>query len=675
MKKVAEKAPYQFVDRFTPFLFGVLKRCSRTDDPQPWPDEVWGSPLVDDAYALEGKFLEAMESSMRSMAENRPDDIRTHAAKSPYERYRTSQRLILRSYAANGQYFTDNAVEYIVSNPTSLATGYASSPHWITREVISESTPHCSVDDLACLERILMDYFPPWEKTYQGLKFRGYAQLTLLEGIDGSRISDAASRRLKELRRKFGEGLPSEPQPLTGGWVGPPLPESATKRMSDEDWLSAMGTYASYRNRTDPMKGGAVELSRVLENLTKEDPSRFARLALRMPTNTNPVYFQAILSGMTGTDLDVDTVVAVCEQLHEISDRPLGRYITLPLEKWFQSSIPEKTLEMVAWYATEASGPDTQIHDNDLLTVGINTVRGTAARSMARLIFERSDNFAFFRPYLRTMVQDHSIGVRAWVADTILAALRHDRGLAVNLFLELAEADDRLLSTRYIELFIKYAAHTHFEELKPVLERMIASKDEEVASAGARQICLASLNVEEALPLAKRCVYGEDPLRIGAAEVYAANLTTSTHRSSCKEALGEFFKDSHPQVRSAALACFDQLGGMEFREYQDLIDRFLESSPRQNEFRPVFRALKESICDDPMLLLTVCVRYLQLVGTDIANIETSASIHGRDVTSLILRAYRQSIDAELKGVCLDAIDVLSLRGIFELDNALNEFER
>ncbi len=675
VKKVAKNVPSQFVDRFTPFLFNVLKKCSVIDEPQPWRDEVWGYQLVHDAYDLEGKFLEALECAMCSIAATRPDDIRAYAAAWPYDQYQTSQRLILRSYSANGQYFADDAVEHIVSDPASLATGYAGSSRWITREVISASTPNCSADNLARLERILLDYYPPYERTYQGLRSSGHAQLTLLEGIDVARLSDAASRRLKELRRKFGEDLPSEPQPVTGGWVGPPLPESATNRMGDENWLSAMGTYASNRNQIDPMKGGAVELSRVLENLTKEDPSRFARLALRMPTNTNPLYFEAILSGITSANLDFDTVVTVCERLHNIPGRPLGRNVTRPLEQWSQSPLPEKTLEMVAWYATEATGPDTQIHDDDLLTVGINTVRGTVARSMARLIFERSENLAFFRPYLEKMVNDESLGVRACVADTVLVALRHDRCLAVNLFLELVETDDRLLSTHFVELFIKYAAQTHYEQLEPVLQRMIASEDEEVANAGARQTCLASLNVEKALPLAKRCVDGEDPLRIGAAEVYAANLKNATHRTSCKEALGEFFKDSHRQVRSSAIACFDRLGGMEFREYQDLIHRFLESSPRQNEFRPVFRALRESICDDPMLLLTVCVRYLQLVGMDIANIETSASVHGRDVTSLILRAYRQSVDPEVKGVCLDAVDVLSLRSIFELDDALNEFER
>ena len=675
VKKIAENVPYQFLDRFTGFLFDVLKKCSNTDDPQPRRDEVWGYQLVDDAYDLEGKFFEALECAMRSIAATRPDDIRAYATAWPYHQYQTSQRLILRSYSANGQFFADDAVEHIVSDPASLATGYAGPYQWITREVISASTPHCSADNLSSLERILLDYYPPYEREYRGLRSRGHAQLTLLDGIDVERLSKAASRRLKELRRKFGEDLLSEPQPISGGFVGPPLPDSATNRMSDGDWLSAMATYASDRNQFDPMKGGAIELHRVLENLTKEDPSRFAKLALRMPTTTNPLYFEAILSGMTGTNLDVDTVVAVCERLHGIPGRPLGRYVTRPLEQWSQSPLPAKTLEMVAWYATEATGPDTQFHDNDLLTVGINTVRGVAARSMARLIFDRPENLAFFRPYLNKMVNDGSLGVRACVADTILVALRHDRCSAVDLFLELVEVDDSLLSTHFVELFIKYAAQTHYEQLEPVLQRMIDSEDEEVASVGARQICLASLNVEEALPLAKRCAHGEGPLRIGAAKVYAANLKNATHRTSCKEALGEFFNDSHPEVRSAAIACFNQLGGLEFREYQDLIDRFLESSPRQKEFRPVFRALKESICDDPMVLLTVCLSYLKLVGMDITNIATSASLHGRDVTNLILRAYRQSIDADLKGVCLDAIDVLSIRGIFELDNALNEFER
>ena len=48
--------------------------------------------------------------------------------------------------------------------------------------------------------------------------------------------------------------------------------------MSDEQWLSAIRRYHSEAS-AGPMRGGAVELSRVLEAEVKEDPRRFETLA------------------------------------------------------------------------------------------------------------------------------------------------------------------------------------------------------------------------------------------------------------------------------------------------------------------------------------------------------------------------------------------------------------
>ena len=77
--------------------------------------------------------------------------------------------------------------------------------------------------------------------------------------------------------------------------------------------------------------GGAVELSRVLESQTKQDPARFANLAHQMPDDVNPVYFEAMLRGLTGSDLSIDQIARVCLRCHQLPSRPLGRWITRPL--------------------------------------------------------------------------------------------------------------------------------------------------------------------------------------------------------------------------------------------------------------------------------------------------------------------------------------------------------
>jgi hypothetical protein len=73
------------------------------------------------------------------------------------------------------------------------------------------------------------------------------------------------------------------------------------------------------------------------------------------------------------------------------------------------------------------------------------------------------------------MVHDPSIAVRACVAEALMAVLNYNRDFAVQLFLELCATEDALLGTQTVEHFLYYAAQTHLETLKPVIERMIAS--------------------------------------------------------------------------------------------------------------------------------------------------------------------------------------------------------
>ena len=184
---------------------------------------------------------------------------------------------------------------------------------------------------------------------------------------------------------------------------------------------------------------------------------------------------------------------------------------------------------MTAWYATQDPDPHEGSTDyqGDLMIAGINCARGTAADSIARLIFQDRRYLEFFRSHLETMVHDPSSAVRTMVARALLAALRYDRDFAVQCFVELC-VDDEVLATPFVENFLKYGVQTHYAELEPILSRMLASDDDDVAQAGARQLCLASLTIEEALQMGQQCASSSKPIRLGAAEVYATNLKVST---------------------------------------------------------------------------------------------------------------------------------------------------
>ena len=510
--------------------------------------------------------------------------------------------------------------------------------------------------------------------------------------LDSPRLSERGLRRLQELQRKFEDPGLMEPRGVEGGRVASPIPESSASKMNDEDWLGAIKHYSSDSSSHEPRKflvGGAHQLSQLLEAQTKEDPTRFANLVHRIPDDSNHAYLEALLRGLAGSDTDMETVVQACLRCHRMPDHPLGRWVTRPLEHFSGSQLPDEALEMVAWYATKHSDPDPAIVSSDRtylqngeevqhydpISVGINSVRGSAAGTVARLLFQDEYYLYFFEPHLKSMVRDPSDATRACVAEALLGVLRHNRDFAVELFLELCDADERLLATQLFEDFFRYAIPTHFTELEPVLDRMVKSADEAVATAGARWSCYASLTVDEALPLASQCPSGSKSQRLGAAEVYAANLRLSAHRSVSEEMLGKLFHDSEVEVRREAARCFYGFEGRELGDYTSLVVEFIQSPAFEPEHNPLFDALEKTTAQIPDVVLMACDRVFELAAEKTGDLSTAVAGTSSNIAKLIVRVYSRTTEPSVRSRCLDIIDKMSLFGAYGLDVITEEFDR
>ena len=472
--------------------------------------------------------------------------------------------------------------------------------------------------------------------------------------------------------------------------MNPPVTEQEARNMSDDDWLHAFEQYSSDspRNPENFLRGGARQLSQLLGTLVKEDPGRFAKLVHRIPDDTNTAYFEAILRGVTGASVDMETVVAMCIRCHDIPNRPLGRSITSPLAAIAESPLPEEALELVAWYATE--DPDPSAEASSLRTYsqsgqehteyaplffGINSVRGGAALSMAKLIFRDEHHMEFFRPYLSDLVNDPSEAVRAYVAEVLVGVLKYDGDLAVDLFLQLCNADERLLATEHFGRFLKYSSHSHFTRIEPVLSQMVASRDEQVAEAGALWVCYSSLTVEEARPLARQCAIGSKALRLGAVEVYAENLRNRDFREVCEDMLLVFFDDPDIEVRQSAARCFYKFEGQELLEYQDFVIHFIGSQAFESASDLFFYVLEDTDADVDDIILTACERFLSIAGVDIADIRTAVARTSLSMSKLVRRVNSHSSDPTTKQRCLDIIDKMSLANAYGLDYITREIDR
>jgi len=175
--------------------------------------------------------------------------------------------------------------------------------------------------------------------------------------------------------------------------------------------------------------------------------------------------------------------------------------------------------------------------------------------------------------------------------------------------------------------------------------------------------------------LAQQCLSGTEPQRIGAAQVFAANLRTAHLRSFCEEALTQLFKDLDERVRSEAAQCFNGFEREELAEYSGLIEAFAQSPAFPANHQWVIRALEETTSRLPDATLLVCERFLDTVGAAAADIRTHSAADAATVSQLLVRVESQATDKMLRARCLDLIDRMTLIGAYGLNEALAEYER
>jgi hypothetical protein len=250
----------------------------------------------------------------------------------------------------------------------------------------------------------------------------------LLAALKQSRLSEPARRRLGELRRLFNVGQPPQRPVLREGFIGPPIPQEAARRMTDDQWLRAIAKYHSDREDWTTMRGGAVELSRVLQNETEADPERFSRLALRFTNKMHPAYAVAILMGLGGNAQEAassNLVFDAVRHLGSLGKSETDRWVSWPLRNRLNSAIPDDIIELLVDKALHSVSP-TKDHwpqprdgservGDRILNEGINTARGACAETLGNILAHDIDGHrtALVEPSLNDLANDPSAAIRA----------------------------------------------------------------------------------------------------------------------------------------------------------------------------------------------------------------------------------------------------------------------
>ena len=689
------KAPEAFAQHVLPVVLKIADESTyKTVNPPPRHDAVWGILFADDHLLLSQTCKGAVATAVEKLAEVKVDGIDDILTELRGHTTQTANFILLRAYIAGAKYFADDAVSELCANTWRFQCGYSDSPHWIATQLIEAVVSLCSDENRVMLERAILDYTPPYERTPDGYKLRGRARFNLLSGIPSDLRSHHAQARYMELERKFGAPV-SPPKRMQAHWVGSPIQENAAEKMTDEQWLRAIQEYDSEEGKyrwEHPEQGGALQLARTLEKLVQQEPERFAHLSLRFPSGTHPHYIGHTLMGLKETGVSAELKLKVCRKAYGKYRDACGKELADMLGS-IEEPLPDDAVRMLDWLATEHPDPEQEIwneqvtggtafYSGDILGHGINTTRGRAAEAIRNLIQRNVSYVQRFRSTVERLANDSSAAVRACAGSTLLAIVSSEPEFALGQFLRLVEprgdqiSDERLLTTHYVEHFINYGLYRHFGHLRPVVERMLRSNLCETSEAGSRLASIAALlGHDDAEALVEEALHGDPSQRLGVAQVASANIDKAEHRQWCEQTLLLFFDDDDLKVRQEAAMCFRYLESQSLESHERLINRFCDSAAYQEDSFSLLHALEQSPYRLPGITLIACKKFLERFGEEARDIRTHRVVDGATMAKLILRTYHQHQRDEWAAKCLDLIDRMCLERSYDVHKSLDEYER
>ncbi|MGY1937543.1 hypothetical protein [Nocardia gipuzkoensis] len=650
IQHVADEVPEAFVREVLPFLVRLSNSRNNTDTPSL---NRWGR-LITNSHAVDDTILAAMECALQKLTRSNPQAA--FEAIEPFREVASNalRFLVCRTLTASND--SDDAIDWLNGEQQNLYLGWYDSPRYASYKLIAAHSSRCSEHLLRQLEAEIL----------RGDKGRlpHYGQVSLLFGIDPLRMGAVVRRRVAELKRLSVEP-PPEPRGIVASFVGPPIAHDASKRMSDENWLSALRKHASERtiHRTSGPVGGASQLAGVLEARAKEHPERFARLALRFD-DTIPMTAITHVIRAVAPELDRALFADLCE--HALAT--YGDAISHPVCTALSDSggIDERLVSLIEEFSTSADPESdyTSRGAEDLYVVGMRSVRGAAALAAATVLFEGAQHLNRLVPVVERLAVDTSTAVRTCAARAVAALLNHDQQAALDIAERLFDAPLAVFDTAATEHLLTHGLLRSSPQFLRHLRQALEGPPG-IATRAGRIWAVAEHYGAIAPPVSDDVRTLSNTARRGAAEVMADNAADSS------ETLAFLFADPDSEVREAASAGLRGLADMRPSPQDVFIDAFLDSPAFAENFETLAESMEDLGTRLPSSALRACEMMVDAVGAGANRLQGRSAYVGRTVTTVVLRSYRQG-DESVREQCLDIIDRLVDLHAFGLDAALAE---
>jgi hypothetical protein len=688
IKTSAERAPRVFCDLLLPWMLRAMAAAESDSDVRPVEDWHFSHRIYNNRHIneVDDALLQAGVAALSAVAKEDAAALKPSLELLAGDPHDAAQWLLYEALAAAAPAHADWAADVLLEGFHRLRSGYIGDSYWTTRQLLLAIAGHVRPERHARLEGQILALRLDWEG-----RSAGWTQFELLSALERDRLAEIGQRRLGELERRWGE--PRQPIGIVVAGVPSPIPAQATRKMTDVQWLGAMRKHASSDRRgREFLDGGADELANELQARTKEDPSRYARLALQIDSTFNPRFLQAVLLGLGDADQPPtpDAAFDAIRHAATMKDASLDRWLGRPLRGLLDTDIPDDVTELLLDVALRSESPavgdppeitfSNDDRDDDiahLLTNGKNSGRGSAALTLGDLIVHDTEGSRTGRviPWLPRLAADPHPAVRACVAHVIAACLRHARPQAVACVPTLVNGPDELLAERTIGDLLGFLIFGgELDVVEPVITRMFASANPSVAEAGGRLAALAGL--ESGRPdLLEAAKTGSAHARAGAAVVCARRLPFTGNADVAERTVRELLRDPSERVRAAAGQIAPALRGQPLLPYTDLLLNLIASDAFDGSLPQLLITLERATDRIETLVLKLADRFIREHAEELKSIATSYAGDAKQVTELLLRAYAQADERAPRLRALGFLDRLILLGAWGALDAISEAER
>lgn len=463
-------------------------------------------------------------------------------------------------------------------------------PEWaLPGALIEKFSPHCNEVLFQNLEDEI--YYHTSNRTIENYKWRlesrrsgmyysywGELQYFLLPKLALSRRSEKSNQLIGVLGRRFINYTDryfcsAFHLRHSGGMVTSPLPLGNV--LSDAKWIKLILTPTERTNRKTwrqasekiVHESSVGQFARSLEIAVCNEPERFARLALKLPSNIDSDYIKWIYYGLSNTDQSKVTEkykndwrycpVEIIEQVinhfgyigfeyevlrlleRRISDKGWSANIVetlVMLSRTTKDPEPEKLNVRINNEYNEVE----QASVNTLANNAINCSRGIAFSAIGRLYWVSEQIANSLIDCLDDVISDPHPAVNYSASELLLPMFNYNRKLAHQKFLELCNKDLRMTCIRGNHYFFNdgFTEESSFREqyLKLTLKMKFSSFNEVKKESG-RQMTARWFFYDlfkEDIPNIREW---ETPIKSGAVSVISQFLTENIHNANIRKLL------------------------------------------------------------------------------------------------------------------------------------------